>query len=513
MRPTWVFVRAGKVSPASEFQGMNVRLILALSALTLGASITSGHASSGRTVRLTSGSGGSFAPTLSDDGTTVAFTSFAADHVSGDTNDKSDVFVADVRTGAIERVSVASVGSQGNANSGFEGGPAPAAISANGRFIAFTSEASNFSPSDTNGASDVYLHDRQTDDTELISQSPAGDAVGAERVSYVSPDGNLVVFDSTSSVLLPPASPTCTRVVPCTRVFLRDRAQGTTTLISSDSAGTAADQGSRGGNLSADGRWAVFTSIARNLDGDYGFFGGVFRKELLTGAVELLAPPAGNDDGHASDASISDDGRWVAFASSADHGTGPRAMCSQPGGWFSTPCSAAYVVDTISRQVELVSKSSTGERLQGYVEHVRINADGTRISFDTFGSNLDPSDDNGFFDVYVFDRTTGVTQMVSATPWGSAPNEQSREASVSADGNVIAFWSAANNLVRDDVGGHADIFVRVQGSCDDDLDEDGVVSSQLHTQVEPLAGKTGDAAMTTWDATHGLSCTLASHGA
>src|SRR5690606_11863360 len=133
----------------------------------------------------------SLVPSISADGRFVAFQSVATNLVPGDTNGNNDVFVHDRQTGVTQRVSVASDGAQGNGIS------TTASISADGRFVAFQSAASNLVPGDTNGATDVFVHDRQTGVTERVSVASDG-AQGNANTSEasLSADGRYVAFQS-----------------------------------------------------------------------------------------------------------------------------------------------------------------------------------------------------------------------------------------------------------------------------------------------------------------------------
>lgn len=128
---------------------------------------------------------------LSADGRFVAFVSHASNLVPGDTNGVADVFVRDRLTSATTRVSVASDGSQGNDSVESYG----LALSADGRFVAFVSRASNLAPGDTNGVADIFLHDRLTVETTRVSVATDGtQADQRSRNPVLSADGRFVAF-------------------------------------------------------------------------------------------------------------------------------------------------------------------------------------------------------------------------------------------------------------------------------------------------------------------------------
>src|SRR5439155_952149 len=193
-----------------------------------------------------------FRPPLPADGRVAAFVGFANNLVASDTNGPTHVVVPDRQTGTTERVSVASGGgTQGNGeSSGFFAFPA---LSADGRFVAFQSDATNLVAGDTNGTTDVFVHDRQTATTERVSVNgfSAGPALSA--------DGRFVAFHSTGSNLV--AGDTN----GATDVFVHDRQTGTTERVSGASDGTQGNDASAGPALSADGGLVAFHSSATNL--------------------------------------------------------------------------------------------------------------------------------------------------------------------------------------------------------------------------------------------------------
>jgi Tol biopolymer transport system component len=174
--------------------------------------------------------------------------------VPGDTNNNSDIFVHDRKTGTTERVSVDSAGNQGNSFS--EG----ASVSRDGRFVAFTSVASNLVPGDTNGRSDIFIHDRKTGTTERVSVDSAGNQGNTSSFQpSISRDGRFVAFRSLASNLVPGDTNNNSDI------FVHDRKTGITERVSVDSAGNQANDSSSEPSISRDGRFVAFQSFDSNL--------------------------------------------------------------------------------------------------------------------------------------------------------------------------------------------------------------------------------------------------------
>ena len=190
-----------------------------------------------------------YSPSVSDDGRYVAFTSSATNLVPGDTNGVWDVFVRDLQSGSTMRISVDSTGSQADA---YSHGPV---VSADGHAVLFYSEATNLVAGDTNGFGDAFVRDLQNGTTERVSVGPGGvNGDGTSRGSSLTPDGRFVVFGSVATNLVAGD----TNGQP--DIFVRDRRHGTTHRISYSLGGTPMFGASFGGSISADGRWIAFTS-------------------------------------------------------------------------------------------------------------------------------------------------------------------------------------------------------------------------------------------------------------
>src|SRR5438552_4844963 len=236
----------------------------------------------------TEANGASLRSAISAAGRFVAFDSAATDLVAADTNGVSDVFVHDRQTGATERVSVACGGAQGDGSSGLIGFAFPPALSADGRFIAFISSATSLVAGDTNGATDVFVHDRQTGTTERVSVASGGtQSNGASLGSALSADGRLVAFQSDATNLV------VGDTNGTTDVFVRGRQTGTTARVSVASDGTQANDVSGYPALSADGRFVAFHSKATNLvAGDANGANDVFVHDLPASTTTArTAPP------------------------------------------------------------------------------------------------------------------------------------------------------------------------------------------------------------------------------
>jgi Tol biopolymer transport system component len=257
------------------------------------------------------GNGSSRMPSLSADGRYVAFASLASNLVPGDTNATWDVFVHDRVTGATVRASVDSLGVEGNAESS-----APA-LAGCGCCVAFTSSASNLVTVDTNLSSDVFVHDLASGTTTCASLGLGGIPafLGAQR-AFLSADASLVGFDSASNDLV--AGDTNL----ANDVFVLERWNGTLTRASVATGGGEGDHMSLAGALSGDGRFVTFTSLASNLvPGDTNLKQDVFVHERATGQTTRVSQSAGGNEGNqsSSGSALSFDGRFVVFSSYASN--------------------------------------------------------------------------------------------------------------------------------------------------------------------------------------------------
>ncbi|MGB6836460.1 MAG: signal peptidase I [Dehalococcoidia bacterium] len=394
-----------------------------------------GNASSGTTELVSIDSAGNQAngpstwPVISADGRFVAFVSAAGNLVPDDTNGQSDVFVHDRQTGATERVSVDSAGNQANASSDTP------AISADGRFVAFVSAAPNLVPDDTNAESDIFVHDRETGITTRLSVDSEGNqADGSSHAPAISADGRFVAFVSAASNLVPGDTNAESDV------FVHDRQTGITERVSVDSNNNQADASSTSPAISADGRFIAFESAASNLvPDDTNGESDVFVHDRQSGATKRVSVDSDDSqaDGSSTSPAISADGRFVAFESKARNLV-PRDFNRDQD---------VFVHDRQTGATERVSVSSAGKQSSAPTSAPAISADGSFVAFHAGHANLVPGDTNRFLDVFVHDRQTGATERVSVDNAGNQGNDHSGLPAISGDGRFVAFWSWATNLV------------------------------------------------------------------
>jgi len=293
------------------------------------------------------------------------------------------------------RVSVDSAGTQGTGGHSYE-----TSLSADGRFVAFRSEATNLVAGDTNAADDIFVHDRQTGTTTRVSVDSAG--TQGNSYSYtpsISADGRYVAFLSNASNLV--AGDTNASW----DIFVHDRQTGTTTRVSVDSTGTQGNGASAyHPSLSADGRFVAFLSEASNLvAGDTNGRSDIFVHDRQTGTTTRVSVDSAGTQGtggHSYTPSISADGRYVAFASTA--------------------------TNLVAGDTNGTGDIFVHDRQTGFV------------AFFSYATNLVAGDTNGLRDIFVHDRQTGTTIRVSVDSAGTQGNGNSFAPSISADGRFVA---------------------------------------------------------------------------
>ena len=409
-------------------------------------SVGSAHAAETKRVTLgqagVQGNGPSKVMAISADGRFVAFRSEANNLVPGDTNGFEDAFVRDRQTNLTTRVSVGAAGTQGDGNS------YPTAISADGRYVAFHSAASNLVNGDHNGYPDAFVRDRVAGVTSRVSLGKNG--VEGNQISIpnaISADGRYVVFESMANNLV------ANDTNGGTDAFVRDRVAGVTTRVSVGPAGVEGNSESFPTAISADGRFVVFSSFATNLvTGDTNNVFDVFIRDRVNGVTSRvnLGPAGVQGNANSRPTSISADGRYVLFWSLASNLVAGDTNLQQD----------AFVRDRVNNTTTRVSVGPNGIQGDGVSMPTAISADGRYVAFESKANNLVKSDMNIITkDAFVRDRVANVTTLVGVNSAGLQGNEESVPVAISADGRYIGFNSYATDIVTGDTNFTWDGFI------------------------------------------------------
>jgi Tol biopolymer transport system component len=329
---------------------------------------------------------------------------------------------------------------------GNAGSYAPA-VSSDGLLVAFQSDADNLVPGDTNGRSDIFIRDRAAGTTALVSLSTAGQQADQDCWEpAVSGDGRSVAFASRASNLV--SGDTNGQW----DVFVRDLVLGVTERVSVTSAGDQANHFSFDPSLSHDGRFVSFVSLASNLaPGDTNGAKDIFVRDRLVGLTERVSISSEGEEGdrQSTIAQISADGRCVAFVSYALN------LTPEETGGFAQ----IYVRDRHACTTTIASVSTDGAVADDHCLSAAVSADGRFVAFHTAAGNLVGGDVNAVSDVFVRDLQLEATELVSLSDAGEELGEASTSPAISADGRFIGFFSAAP-AVPEDTNGVGDAYVR-----------------------------------------------------
>ena len=425
-------------------------------------------------------------PRLSDDGGYVAFAAYDGNLVPDDSNKAIDVFVRDVTNAVTELVSLRDLAlSSATAN-----GPSTLStlsVSAEGSFVVFASEADDLVPNDTNGYPDVFVRDLLADSTLLVSVDLSGLTTGngISTDSAITADGRYVAFTSTATNLV------AGDANGVSDVFVRDLLYGTTTLVSVNTDGFSGNGASYSPMISADGQAVLFHSQASDLaTGAFGSgVENLFWRDLWSGTTYALttydtvntangvvlglaatmtaasgrfAVFGGQDASwYVWDSQVAEpvytnttterilNGVWT----SAD-GNRIAYSAGNPYSYPSQPVKGLYFVDRTTNSTTLL-----GAVHSPWFASPSFSADGRFLAYATVSANV-PGDTNGLSDVYLYDCQTGSNVLVSqAFDAPASANGGSDSPAFSPDGRFVAYRSAASNLVPGDANGVPDIFL------------------------------------------------------
>jgi Ca2+-binding RTX toxin-like protein len=348
-----------------------------------------------------------------------------------------------VNASSLTRISVDSGGTSAN-NTAIN-----ATMSADGRYVVYQSASTNLVGGDGNGFADVFLRDTVSGTTTLVSTATGGtQGNNISSLPLITDDGRYVIFTSIANNLVAGDSNTVLDV------FMRDTLTGTTTRVSTASDGSQANGASQNVDVTGNGAFIGFQSAANNLvAGDSNGFGDVFVKNLSTGAVTRIsvADDESQANGNSLVARLSDDGNRASFVSSASNLTGNDSNGA---------IADVFVRDIAAGTTTLVSVATGGGAGDNQSFGASISGNGRYVVFQSDATNLVAGDTNGTTDIFVRDLQTNTTTRVSAATDGTQANQLSGQASISADGRYVVFFSLADNLVQGDTNGLRDIFLK-----------------------------------------------------
>jgi Tol biopolymer transport system component len=360
---------------------------------------------------------------LSSLGRFVVFESSATNLILGDTNGFSDIFQTDVHGPFTQRVSVSSTQAQAN-DSSFE-----PSVSADGRYVAFQSFATNLVTNDTNGHEDIFVRDVLGGTTTRVSVSGAGaQANSVSRLPMISGNGRYVVFLSWASNLVVGD----TNAQP--DVFVHDRQTSQTVRVSLNSSEQQGDGESDNPAINFDGSFVAFSSGATNLvANDTNASTDVFLRDIAAGTTQRLSVSTSGtqSNGNSSSCDISDDGSRITFSSVASN-----LVASDTNG-----VQDIFIRNRANSTTIRASVSTAGVQSNGLSHSPSISGDGMSVAFGSKGTNLVAIDLNDETDIYVRSLSLNTTRIVSVDALGEPNVYPCASPSISVDGLAVSFWT------------------------------------------------------------------------
>lgn len=353
-------------------------------------------------------------------------------------------------------------------------------IDGTGRYIVFESTATNLDPAiTTNGLNQIFRKDTVTGEIALVS-SDSSSLQAANNASFapaISENGRFIVFQSAATNL----SPITTGGI--LQIYIKDMTDGSIELVSRDINSTAGNAPATSAVVSNDGRYVAFQSSATNLSplANNGAI-QIYFKDMADESVDMVSRETtltGGANGLSANADISNDGRFVVFESNATN------LVSPP----TSNVSRIYFVDMNSPDtIELVSVDDNSADAQGISHNPSVSDDGRYVVFESNAANLDLStnDNNNATDVFLRDRDPGSpsTTLVSINPaTGESADSASTNASVSSNGSYIAFQSVASDIVSGNNPGLIDIYVRNLASATVTINQVNISATGINPTV------------------------------
>lgn len=373
---------------------------------------------------------------ISADERFVVFSSEATNLASGDRNDSSDIFLRDRWLNQISRISVNNQGVEGNADS------IQPVIAANGRFIAFSSKATNFVAGETNTVADIFIYDMQTQQIRGINPL---DSNGDSLNPSISADGRWVVFESTASNLV------VNDTNNAADIFLFDTQANQITRISVDAGGAQGNGTSIHPMIAANGGVVVFESEASNLvSGDTNNSSDIFLYDITTRNVQRISQATHQADKGSYYPAVTAEGKIVVFESEAMN------LVANDTNSFAE----IFIKDLTTGQIQRIT-APNGEPANSHAYYPSVSANGRFIAFTTAATNLVGGNPNALFDLLKYDRVTQQLERLNVNVAGEQTDFQSFKLpiSLSSSGNYAVFTSNATNAVYGDDNLSLDVFV------------------------------------------------------